>query len=109
MEFTKTETRQQKWTRLHGKAYDRKRYDRRKEFLNRYKLMCGCLLCGYKAHSAPLCFHHLDESKKSFSIGGQGLMSIASTKAEVRKCVVLCQNCHRIVHEEIKNAESVQP
>jgi hypothetical protein len=86
--------------------YNKKRYARHKAFLNRYKLMCGCALCGYDQHHAPLCFHHLDESKKSFSIGAQGYMSIAKIKLEIRKCVVLCQNCHRIVHEELRHANS---
>lgn len=76
------------------KDYTRKRYLAHKRFIDRYKMLCGCRLCGYRKHSGSLDFHHRDGETKSFSIGGNATRSIKSIKAEMRKCVVLCKNCH---------------
>lgn len=70
----------------------------RKEFLWRYKSMCGCARCGYNEHPIALDFDHLDPSKKS-----AGVSELAASRApmriikeEIRKCQVLCANCHRL-------------
>ena len=59
----------------------------------------GCLLC---SEAAPCClsFHHRDRSTKKFSIsnGTRLCVSLTRLKAEIRKCVVICENCHRKVH-----------
>jgi hypothetical protein len=51
-------------------------------------------------------FHHLDPSLKCFSIS-QVMGKWATTKihieqflAEVEKCIVLCANCHRVLHQK---------
>lgn len=54
-----------------------------------------CLLCGYDRCPAALHFHHVDPATKSFAIAGLGnARSLAAARAEARKCVVLCANCH---------------
>jgi hypothetical protein len=53
-----------------------------------------CRLCGYDRCVAALEFHHLDPSKKEFTLSRRGARSIATLRAEVRKCVLLCSNCH---------------
>lgn len=62
----------------------------------------GCLLCPEKD---PCClvFHHLDPEAKRFGIGRSRTMPklfLAEIKAELRKCVCLCWNCHRKVHAQ---------
>ena len=42
-------------------------------------------------------FHHLDPTKKDFTIGSQA-KAFASIKEELDKCVLLCSNCHRETH-----------
>ncbi len=62
-----------------------------------------CQNCGYsKSHSA-LEFHHLDPSKKDFTIGYKRRISLDKLKEEVDKCVMLCSNCHRVEHQRIRN------
>ena len=61
-----------------------------------------CAHCGYNKSVWALVFHHLDPTKKDFSIGGDG-----STKAwsriqvELDKCILLCMNCHAEEHEKL--------
>jgi hypothetical protein len=54
-----------------------------------------CAICGYDRHIGALHFHHLDPERKSFSIAHRGITrSIDAVREEVKKCVLLCANCH---------------
>ncbi|HVW17254.1 MAG TPA: hypothetical protein VHB30_03300 [Solirubrobacteraceae bacterium] len=54
-----------------------------------------CSACGYERYAGALQFHHVDPSAKRFAIGGRGLSrAIDTLRAEARKCVLLCANCH---------------
>jgi DNA-binding transcriptional ArsR family regulator len=57
-----------------------------------------CRICGFSAHPAALQFHHRDPAVKEFHLGHQGqTRGIARMRAEARKCVLLCANCHALV------------
>ena len=70
-------------------------------WLNRYKVAKGCHVCGYNKHAAALDFHH-PERKNGRKKGVSFMKTHALKKlmAEVRKCEVICSNCHRIEHAE---------
>jgi hypothetical protein len=54
-----------------------------------------CAICGYDGHLAALHFHHVDPAQKSFGLSRRGITrSIDVLRAEARKCVLLCSNCH---------------
>jgi transposase len=53
-----------------------------------------CQICHYSRCLAALEFHHLDPSAKAFAVSKRGAHSIARLRTEVRKCVLLCSNCH---------------
>jgi transposase len=54
-----------------------------------------CSRCGYDRCIAALQFHHLDPSTKSFTVSSNGVTrSIDRARAEARKCILLCANCH---------------
>lgn len=54
-----------------------------------------CLICGYDRCQQVLQFHHLDPSTKAFHLAQRGASrSLARARAEARKCVLLCANCH---------------
>ena len=54
-----------------------------------------CALCGYDRYIGALQFHHLDPSQKAFGLSVRGITrSMAKLRAEARKCVLLCSNCH---------------
>jgi 5-methylcytosine-specific restriction endonuclease McrA len=55
----------------------------------------ACRLCGYSRCQYALEFHHLVPEDKAFSLSEEGVTrSIARARAEARKCVLLCANCH---------------
>jgi hypothetical protein len=54
-----------------------------------------CALCGYDRCVGALAFHHLNPQQKSFGLAEGGLArSLAKSREEVAKCVLLCANCH---------------
>jgi hypothetical protein len=54
-----------------------------------------CMVCSYSRCQQALQFHHLDPGSKEFHLGQQGQSrSLARSRAEARKCVLLCANCH---------------
>jgi hypothetical protein len=62
----------------------------------------ACRLCGYDKYAGALHFHHLDAGSKEFSLGQAGITrSIEAARAEARKCVLLCSNCHAEVEAGI--------
>lgn len=69
-----------------------------------YKSSLKCVKCGFD-HIAALDFHHEDPSTKEHNVN-RLISNKQFTKAyeEIKKCIVLCANCHRIHHyEEKKN------
>ena len=56
-----------------------------------------CQVCGYNKCITALEFHHLDPSKKDFTISG-GTKSFEKLKPEIDKCICVCANCHREIH-----------
>jgi len=62
-----------------------------------------CLLCGYDRCQQVLEFHHLDPGMKEFQLSHNGATrSLARSRAEARKCILLCANCHREVEAGIR-------
>jgi len=54
-----------------------------------------CALCGYNRHVRALHFHHTDPREKRFQLSFAGqTRSLAAMRAEAKKCVLLCSNCH---------------
>lgn len=58
----------------------------------------SCISCNYDDYPGALDFHHLDPSKKDFSIGKVKHRSLNTIKSELDKCILLCSNCHREIH-----------
>lgn len=76
--------------------------DKHYAWLNEQKQVAGCHRCGIK-DPRVLDFHHKKGEDKLFGIGGaRREVGSAKLKAEIEKCVVVCANCHRILHEEMK-------
>lgn len=68
----------------------------------------SCQSCGYDRCKRALEFHHIDEDLKEFGIGFKGeTRSWERTKAELDKCVLLCANCHREVHDGLLDVKSL--
>lgn len=85
------------------KARAKKQVKDRREEINLLKTKLKCEKCGFK-HPAALDFHHTDKVTKE-----NGISYLASInnkiklEEEIKKCIVLCSNCHRILHWEENN------
>lgn len=57
-----------------------------------------CAACGFDAYVGALQFHHRDPATKAFEVSRQGITrSLDRLRAEAKKCVLLCANCHAMV------------
>jgi hypothetical protein len=101
-----------------NKEYSRKHYEANKKQLieanskykqkkwrewKTYKSSLCCAQCGF-SHIAALDFHHEDPTTKEYDVNR--LISNGQFKKaeeEIKKCIVLCANCHRIHHYNEKN------
>ena len=82
---------------INNVEYQRYRRARRQRWLNLYKTNKGCELCGYKAHGVALDFDHLGPSEKEFNPSSRSMnIKLKRLFNEIRKCRILCANCHRI-------------
>jgi len=57
-----------------------------------------CMDCGWHGNQATLQFHHTDSKKKDFAIGNVANKNWDVIKIELKKCLLLCANCHAIKH-----------
>ncbi len=61
-----------------------------------------CCICGYSRSMRALHFHHLDPGDKRHEINAKGVaVALSKLRVEVRKCVLLCSNCHAEVEDGI--------
>ncbi len=61
----------------------------------------SCERCGYDRCNSALEFHHLDPKEKDFGIGSYNVLSWEKIKKELDKCMMVCANCHREIHENL--------
>jgi predicted HNH restriction endonuclease len=68
-----------------------------------FKASLSCSLCGF-SHPAAMDFHHVDPKTKVKGVHEWARMgSYKKAHEEVTRCIVLCANCHRILHYDLQN------
>lgn len=83
------------------------RYEYVKSYRQRFKeklvnLMGGsCSICKYSKCIKALEFHHTDSSKKDFTISQMKKLNWKKIFKEAQKCVLVCANCHREIHDGV--------
>ena len=74
---------------------------------------CGgarCAECDYTGHYAAFDFHHKEPSKKEFDWAHYlNKLTLENAKQELDKCMVLCRNCHMIVHSKLNDDGTLNP
>lgn len=60
-----------------------------------------CFDCGQVYHRDVYDFHHLDPAKKTGDPGSMAQRSKGAFFNEIKNCVLLCANCHRLRHSEV--------
>ena len=109
MEMTKK--RKQAWRlkndRRHPEkqaGFSKKAHVKLRTWLDNIKANLGCSRC---PESTPICldFHHLDTDAKTENVGTlvNRLRPKEVILAEIEKCEVLCANCHRKRHRDIRD------
>lgn len=84
-----------------------------KRILRAFKVKHGCQICGYNTCHWSLHFHHIEPADKLFEISMYN--RIHSSKIteelhnELRKCLILCCNCHMEVDHKITKIGNLQP
>ncbi len=70
----------------------------------------SCAECGYNDNLSALHFHHKEAHKKEFKLGARTLSnrSWEAILKEVKKCELLCANCHSEEHNPELNLENVK-
>ena len=68
----------------------------------------ACGICGYNKCTDSLALHHLNPKEKDFSLGKirANIISWQRIVLELRKCVMICHNCHSEVHNGITKVPS---
>jgi predicted HNH restriction endonuclease len=82
------------------RVYDRNRSrETKKQLIDHFG--GKCTFCGYDKCLAAFDFHHINPEEKSFEVGRNILSKKFETLLkEAKKCVLLCANCHRELHDE---------
>lgn len=57
-----------------------------------------CTLCGYNKCDSALEFHHKNPDTKDFEPSYGKRMDFEKFMTEIRKCILVCSNCHREIH-----------
>ncbi len=66
-------------------------------YLQEYKAAHKCTICG-ESRSYCLVFHHRDPAAKKFDISLGRDKAFSAILSEVKKCDVICANCHLELH-----------
>ena len=107
----KNKERSRRWNHSEkGRAYVRMYNERNRKVIDDAKSFYGCMnpLCtSGKLDNCCLDFHHIDRASKKFSLGTPQGRTVEDIIAEIRKCIVLCANCHRLVPKNKVNLEGI--
>jgi hypothetical protein len=64
----------------------------------------ACSVCGYNKNIAVLSFHHINDENNQkeydISIRMGNRCSLETLKKEADKCILVCENCHREIHQK---------
>lgn len=75
---------------------------RRNMKLQAIKMLGGkCSICGYNKCVDALEFYHKNPKEKEFKLGSGNTMSWEEYKNELKKCILVCSNCHKEIHSRL--------
>lgn len=91
------ENRTRSWCKTCLYEYQKTRWKDRKH--KAIELKGGaCTVCGYNKNYSALEFHHLDPKEKELDWKKLRQVKWSTVIEELKKCTLLCSNCHREVH-----------
>ncbi len=81
--------------------------ERNRRYVSQYKEYHKCAKCG-EGRAVCLDLHHTAPTTKLFEFNKAYKRSIRSIEAELKKCIVVCANCHRLIHAEQEFAKQTE-
>lgn len=81
---------------------------------NRKKLLVKisggkCNICGYNKSNSALQFHHIYPQQKEYGLATKGTChDLNKDIAELKKCILVCANCHREIHDGFYSQKQLQ-
>ena len=87
--------------------FDRKLKERKILYVTQFKRNSKCVVCGENS-SCCLEFHHLRGKNKLFTISSAICnikVDMKMLRNEIKKCVMICSNCHKKLHSNALNIE----
>lgn len=83
--------------------YDKRYVEKIRHYIDSYKKSRQCEICG-EGRAVCLDFHHRDRGRKKYAIGrmAHDCGSMPKVKEEISKCMIVCANCHRVLHADEK-------
>lgn len=93
---------------------DRNHYNRIKvlrKLCDDIKVKSGCVFCKYNTHPVALDFHHIKPDTKVATISAMINAKVTEPKLlnEIEKCIVVCSNCHRLLHNNLLFISTITP
>ena len=81
-------------------GYMKNQYQQKKIEIQDLKVGLKCQKCGYNRCGAALEFHHINPEEKDERIARMvsNNYSLDRVHEEIKKCIVLCSNCHHEFH-----------
>lgn len=85
------------------KAHVLKRKREIRGWFEELKKTLRCSKCG-ESHPATLDFHHKKENEKEGEVGLMSYYGYSKERIEkeIDKCIILCANCHRKIHHNLR-------
>ncbi len=84
------------------RSRDKKTREENRKIVKTYLNEHPCTKCGISDFRV-LDFHHRNQSEKDYDIATMASLSTERLMIEIAKCDILCANCHRIKHAELRN------
>lgn len=92
--INRTEEEKRKSNYIHVKDFRVRIKERAVEYMGG-----KCVICGYFKCIKALEFHHINKEEKDFTIGSNTSIAWERVKNEIKKCILVCANCHREIHD----------
>lgn len=79
--------------------------ERRRQYKQNIITVMGgkCSCCGYDKCNRALQLHHINPNDKAFEISSKTYFAWDKLETELKKCVLVCANCHAEIEDGIRN------
>ena len=106
-QFPMNGKRRHSWCKECHREIVNKKYKENRDYANSLKSQCS--ICGYDRNTAALEWHHPDDNKEYNinTLTRRALSNKDKLLKELEKCVLVCANCHREIHNPHLNKKKV--